>query len=56
MERVNDWEQAEAILARDLQNAKMETVKLNEELRIAKSDNEMLKDTIVRLAMRLVGV
>ena len=31
-------------------------MKAQDELRVCKSDNEMLKDVIIRLAMRLVGM
>ena len=55
-EIVQDWEKAEAILARDLQNAQREIERLEAELQIAKSDKEMLKETIVLLAMRQEGV
>lgn len=55
-ELVNDWETAEAVLAKELQNAKSQLEAMDREINKLNSDNKMLKDTIVRMAMRMEGV
>ena len=47
---------SEAGLKAELEGIKKETKQILEEDRILRSDNEMLKDTIVRMAMRIEGV
>lgn len=39
-----------------LESAERYIGKLEDELRISKSDNQALKETIIRLTMRLMGV
>lgn len=53
---VQSWETAEAVLAKDLQSAKAQIEAMDREINKLYSDNKMLKDTIVKMAMRMEGV
>lgn len=51
---VKNWEQAEAILIKDLRDAKIDADSLRGELAAERVENAWLRDTIVKLAKRLV--